>query len=266
MWRAELVTQFRRRRMKVLLVVLAAIPALLAVAVYLSGGPEAGNGPTFLDQVTHNGVFAALAGLTITIPFFLPLTVAVVAGDSISGEASLGTLRYLLVRPAGRTRLLAVKAGTAAVYCLAAALSVAIGGLIAGTILFPVGRLTTLSGTSLSLLGGVVRTFAAALVVGMSFFGLAAVGLFISTLTDAPVGAMAAVAGIAVLSGVLEAVPQLGVLHPWLLTHYWLSFGDLLRSPVRWTDITKNLLLQVGYVAVFATAAWARFTTKDVLA
>ena len=232
----------------------------------LSGGPSAGEGPTFLDQVTHNGVFAALAGLTITIPFFLPLTVAVVAGDSISGEASLGTLRYLLVRPAGRTRLLAVKAGTAAVYCLAAALSVAIGGLIAGTILFPVGRLTTLSGTSLSLLGGVVRTFAAALVVGMSFFGLAAVGLFISTLTDAPVGAMAAVAGIAVLSGVLEAVPQLGVLHPWLLTHYWLSFGDLLRSPVRWTDITKNLLLQVGYVAVFATAAWARFTTKDVLA
>src|ERR1700724_405574 len=137
MWRAELITQFRRRRMKVLLVVLAAIPALLAFAVRLSGGPEAGNGPTFLDQVTHNGVFAALAGLTVTLPFFLPLTVAVVSGDTISGEASLGTLRYLLVRPAGRTRLLLVKAGTAAVYCLVAAFTVALAGLIAGTILFP---------------------------------------------------------------------------------------------------------------------------------
>src|ERR1039458_5355994 len=93
MLRAELATQFRRRRMIALLAVLAAVPAALAVAVYLSGGPQAGNGPTFLDQVTRNGVFASLAGLTITIPFFLPLTVGVVAGDTIAGEASLGTDR-----------------------------------------------------------------------------------------------------------------------------------------------------------------------------
>src|SRR5713226_3357396 len=118
MWRAELATQLRRRRMIALLAVLAVIPAALSLAVYLSGGPESGRGPTFLDQVTHNGVFAALAGLTVTIPFFLPLTVAVVTGDSIAGEASLGTLRYLLTRPSGRTRLLAVKALTTAVLCL----------------------------------------------------------------------------------------------------------------------------------------------------
>ena len=68
------------------------------------------------------------------------------------------------------------------------------------------------------------------------------------------------------LSGVLDAVPQLHVIHPWLLTHYWLSFGDLLRSPVRWTEIVKNFEVQIAYIAVFATAAWARFSTKDVLA
>src|SRR6202049_1257044 len=118
MWRAELITQFRRRRMKGLLVGLAAIPALLAIAVYLSGGPEAGNGPTFLDQVTHNGVFAALAGLTVTLPFFLPLTVAVVAGDTIAGEANLGTLRYLLTRPYGRTRLLLHKGAVLVAFCV----------------------------------------------------------------------------------------------------------------------------------------------------
>src|SRR3984893_14725304 len=131
MWRAELVTQFRRRRMWALLLVLAGVPALLAIAVYLSGGPEAGNGPTFLDQVTHNGVFAARPGLTGTLPFCLTLTMAVVPGDTISGEPSLGTLRSLLVRPPGRTRLLLVKAGTAAVFCLAGALAVAVGGLVA---------------------------------------------------------------------------------------------------------------------------------------
>jgi ABC-2 type transport system permease protein len=266
MWRAELATQFRRRRMWALLIVLAGVPVLLAVAVYLSGGPEAGNGPTFLDQVTHNGVFAALAGLTVTNPFFLPLTVAVVAGDTISGEASLGTLRYLLVRPAGRTRLLLVKAGTAAVYCLVAALTVAVAGLVAGSILFPIGRVTTLSGTTLSLAEGVLRTFAAAMVVGMSFFGLAAIGLFISTLTDVPVGAMAATVGLAIFSAILDSVPQVHAIHPWLFTHHWLAFGDLLRSPVTWHEIGKDLILQAGYVAVFGAAAWARFSTKDVLA
>lgn len=266
MWRAELVTQFRRRRVKALLLVLAGIPALLAVLVYISGGPSAGNGPTFLDQVTHNGMFAALAGLTVTVPFFLPLTVAVVAGDSIAGEASLGTLRYLLVRPSGRSRLLLVKAGTAAAYCIAAGLAVAAGGLIAGAILFPLGGVTTLSGTTLPMWEGMLRTVAAALIVGASLFGLAAIGLFVSTLTEVPVGAMAATVGFAVLSAVLESISQVRVIHPWLFTHHWFAFADLLRTPVRWTDIVNDLTLQLGYIAVFGAAAWARFTTKDVLA
>ena len=266
MWRAELLTQFRRRRVKALLLVLAAIPALLAVLVYASGGPSTGEGPTFLDQVTHNGMFAALAGLTVTVPFFLPLTVAVMAGDTVAGEASLGTLRYLLVRPAGRSRLLLVKAGTAAAFCLAAGLAVAAGGLIAGAILFPLGRVTTLSGDTLSLGSGMLRTVVAALVVGASLFGMAAIGLFISTLTDVPVGAMAATVGFAVLSAVLDGVPQVHAIHPWLFTHNWFAFSDLLRTPVRWTAIWQDLTLQLGYVAVFGAAAWARFTTKDVLA
>ena len=253
-------------RIRALLGVLAAVPILLAVAVYFSGGPSSGRGPTFIDQVSHNGVFAALAGLTVALPFFLPLTVAVVAGDAISGEASLGTMRYLLVRPSGRSRLLLVKGATVAVFCVAAAAVVAAGGLLAGVILFPIGRLVTLSGTTVSLGEGMLRTFAAAGVVGISLMGLASIGLFISTLTDAPVGAMAATAGLAVLSGVLDSLPQTHSLHPWLLTHYWLSFGDVLRTPVRWNSIVKDLTLQAGYLAVFGSAAWARFTTKDVLA
>src|SRR5205823_2408142 len=113
----------------------AAVPAALAVAVYFSGGPSSGRGPAFLDRVSHNGMFAALAGLTVTIPFFLPLVVSVVSGDAVAGEANLGTLRYLLTRPSGRTRLLAVKAATVAIFCLSAAAAVAVGGLVAGAIL-----------------------------------------------------------------------------------------------------------------------------------
>ncbi len=262
----ELRHLFRRTRVVVLLAVMFLIPVLLAVAVAISGGPSSGRGPSFLDRVSHNGVFAALAGLTVALPFFLPLTVAVVAGDTIAGEASLGTLRYLLARPAGRLRLLLIKAAATVTYCLAAALAVAVGGLIAGAILFPIRNLTTLSGTTISLADGIGRTLLAAVVVGASLLGLAAIGMFISTLTDVPVGAMAATAGLAVLSQILDAVPQVHAIHPWLFTHQWMAFGDLFRSPVDWHGVGRDLLLQVGYIAVFGTAAWARFTTRDVLA
>ncbi|MGI8492164.1 MAG: ABC transporter permease [Acidimicrobiales bacterium] len=263
---AELHAVFRRTRVKVLLGSMFAIPVFLALAVYASGGPGTGRGPAFLDLVSHNGVFAALAGLTVTIPFFLPLTVAVVAGDTISGEASLGTLRYLLIRPSGRARLLGMKAVTVAVFCMAAALSVAVGGLLAGAVLFPIGRVVTLSGTTLPLADGIGRALAAAGIVGLSLLGLAAIGMFVSTLTDVPVGAMAATVAAAVVSAILDSVPQVHAIHPWLFTHHWLAFGDLLRAPVAWHAIVRDLLLQAGYVAVFLTAAWARFTTRDVLA
>jgi ABC-2 type transport system permease protein len=266
MLRSELATLFRRRRAWALLGVLTLVPVVITVVVRFSGGPERGDGPSFLAQVTHNGVFAALAGLTITLPIFLPMAVSIVSGDSIAGEAGLGTLRYLLVRPAGRSRLLAVKGFTVAVFCLAATAVVAIGGLIAGVALFPIGRVTTLSGDTLPLATGMIRIVAAAAVVGLSLLGLAAIGVFVSTLTDTPVGAMAATLGLFILSGVLDAIPQLSAIHPWLLIHNWLSFSDLLRTRVVWDGIARNLGLQALYVLVFGSAAWARFTTKDILA
>ena len=197
---------------------------------------------------------------------FLPLAVSIVAGDAIAGEATQGTLRYLLARPTGRTRLLVAKAVAVVVFCFVATLAVAVAGLVVGSILFPVGRVVTLSGDTLSLWSGILRIVGAAGVVSLSLLGLAAIGLFASTLTDVAIGAMAGTLGVLILSGVLDAIPQLSAIHPWMFTHGWLSFGDLLRTHVTWTAIGKNLALQAGYVLVFATAAWARFTTKDVLA
>src|SRR5579863_7891277 len=150
MWLVEGRTTLGRARVRALLVVLMAVPVFLALAVYLSGGPGAGRGPAFLDRASRNAVFTALAGLAVTMPFFVPLSIAVVAGDSIAGEASMGTLRYLLVRPAGRSRLLLAKGIVLALFCLVAALAVVVAGLIAGVAFFPHGQVVTLSGTTIS--------------------------------------------------------------------------------------------------------------------
>lgn len=98
----------------------------------------------------------------------------------------------------------------------------------------------------------------------VSMAGLAAIGLFVSTLTEVPVGAMAATAAVPVVAQILGAIPQISAIHPWLFTDTWLSYGDFMRDPIAWETIQRGVLTQGGYVAVFVALAWARLTTKDV--
>ncbi|MFF7891334.1 ABC transporter permease [Streptomyces sp. NPDC007907] len=269
----ELLTTFRRWRTLALLAVLAAVPVLVGIAVKIetgdgsSAGPGGGGGgPAFLSQITNNGLFLVFTALAATVPFFLPMAVGVVAGDAIAGEANSGTLRYLLVAPAGRGRLLLTKYATVVVFCLTATLVVAVSALTVGALLFPLGDLTTISGTRIGFAEGLGRALLIALAVAASLIGVAALGLFVSTLTGSGIAAMATTVGLLITVQILDQIPQLHALQPYLFSHYWLSFADLMREPVYWDDLTKNVELQALYAAVFGSAAWARFTTKDITA
>ncbi len=261
----ELSVLFRRRRTWAMLGALAAVPILIAVAVRVTHSSSGAAGPAFLDRIENNGLFVVFVALTVCVPLFLPLTVGVVAGDTIAGEASNGTLRYLLIAPAGRIRLLAVKYVGAAVFSLAATLIVCIAGAISGLALFPSGSVTLLSGDAVTISDALARSLLVALYVTISLLGLSAIGLFVSTLTDVPVGAMAATIILSVASEVLDQLPQLDWLHPWLFSNYWLGFGDFLRDPISWSTFGSNAALQAGYIVVFAALAYGRFAAKDIL-
>ncbi|CAL9454655.1 hypothetical protein SUDANB6_02510 [Streptomyces sp. enrichment culture] len=270
--RSELLTTFRRWRTLALLGVLAAVPVLIGIAVRIEtgdgspAGGGSGRGPAFISQITHNGLFLVFTALAATLPFFLPMAVGVVAGDAIAGEASAGTLRYLLVAPAGRTRLLLAKYAAVLAFCLAATLVVAVSALAVGALLFPLGDPTTLSGTRIGLGEGMVRALLIALAVAASLTGVAALGLFVSTLTGSGIAAMATTVGLVITVQILDQIPQLDAFQPYFFSHYWMSFADLMREPVHWDDLERNLGLQALYVAVFGSAAWARFTAKDITA
>ncbi|MFI8217936.1 ABC transporter permease [Streptomyces sp. NPDC085932] len=269
--RNELTTTFRRWRTLALLAVLAGVPVLVGIAVRIETGDGSspgggGGGPAFIPQITNNGLFLVFTALAATLPFFLPMAVGVVAGDAIAGEANAGTLRYLLVAPAGRTRLLLTKYATVVLFCLAATLVVAVSALAVGALLFPLGDLTTISGTRIGFAEGLGRALLIALAVAASLTGVAALGLFVSTLTNSGIAAMATTVGLLITVQILDQIPQLDALQPYFFSHYWLSFADLMREPVYWDDLTRNLGLQALYAAVFGTAAWARFTTKDITA
>ena len=262
----ELSILFRRRRTWAMLFTISLIPIFLAIAVKLSGSTlPPGEGPPFLDRVSQNGLFVGFTAMILAIPLFLPLTIGVVAGDTIAGEANTGTLRYLLVAPVHRATLLVVKFIGAAAFSVAATFTLMITGIIIGAVLFPVGPVTLLSGDVVSIAQALVRIFLVAIYVTISLLGLSSIGLFISTLTVIPVGAMAATVVVSTVSQILGTLPQLEGIHPYLLSYYWLGFADLLRNPMDLGSMASNALLQLAYIVIFGSLAYSRFTSKDIL-
>jgi ABC-2 type transport system permease protein len=260
---------FGRRRNQLLLLVVGLFPLLIGIGLKVAGPHTGGQGGPngaagFFNEIAGNGVFLTLIALTFLLILVLPVTVGIIAGDSVAGEAGSGTLRYLLAVPAGRTRLLAVKYLTIVVFSIAVTFLVAVVALVIGAILFPIGPVTLLSGTTVSLADGLLRVFLVTLYISAAMAAVGAIGLAISTLTEHAIGAIAAVLILIVASEVVDQIPQFAAVGPYLPTHWWDSFDAALRSPVDTTTMWHGLLSFAVYAVLFCSFAWARFTTSDV--
>ncbi|HYT10444.1 MAG TPA: ABC transporter permease [Mycobacteriales bacterium] len=265
----ELRKLLRRPRTWIVILLIDALPTLVAVLLAITDlAPRPGAGPAFLSAVLSNGLLFPAAALAIVLPLFLPVSVAIVAGDSIAGEAQAGTLRYLLVRPAGRTRLLVAKLVAVVVFVALAIVVVTVTAYFVGTSLFgspPVGQsVASISGTPLTAQQAVTRTLLAMAYVAFSMLGVAAVALFLSTVTDSPLAAAMGALAFLVASSLLLTLDAAGALKPYLPTRYWLAFVDLFRQPILWRDVVRGVALQGVYLLVLLGAAWANFATKDV--
>jgi ABC-2 type transport system permease protein len=302
MIKVELVKLLRRPRTWISVVLTCALPLMVAIFITVTDlVPPPGQGSAFLSAVLQDGALYPAAALALVLPVFLPVAVAVVAGDSIAGEAAGGTLRYLLVRPVGRTRLLVAKLISVVVYVLlvvlavtftayatgvfllgpseAAAVGQAPGGGVPGGAAAPGlagqaptagqaagGAVTSLSGAPLSLLQLTERTAGAIAFITVSMLGVAAIALFLSTVTDSALGSALGALAALVASEVLVTLNAATVVQPYLPTRYWLAWIDFFRQPVFWRDIQRGFGIQAVYVVVFLAAAWANFSTKDITA
>ncbi len=268
MIRVELVKLLRRPRTWVTIAALNALPTLVAVLLALTDlGPRPGTGPPFLSAVLTDGTLFPLAALGIVLPLFLPVAVAVVGGDAIAGEAQTGTLRYLLVRPVSRGRLLVAKLVSVVAFVVLATVAVAVVAYVEGRLLLgdaPATGVVSVSGTTLTQTQMLERTLLAFCYVVLAMLGVAAIAVLLSTVTDSAVAAALGTIGFLVASTVLLGLDAADALRPYLLTRYWLAFVDLFRDPIRWRDLVHGVLAQLGYLVVFAGAAWANFASKDV--
>ena len=307
MIKVELVKLLRRPRTWISVLLTCALPFMVAVFITVTHlVPPPGQGSAFLSAVLQDGALYPAAALALVLPVFLPVAVAVVAGDSIAGEATGGTLRYLLARPVGRTRLLVAKLVSVVVYVLLMVLAVTFtayatgvfllgpsqaaavgqapgggagvpGGGLGGSVPGLAGQaptagqaaggaVTSLSGAPLSLLQLTERIAGAIAFITVSMLGVAAIALFLSTITDSALGSAFGALAALVASEVLVTLNAATVVQPYLPTRYWLAWIDFFRQPVFWRDIQRGFGIQAVYVVVFLAAAWANFSTKDITA
>ncbi len=267
MIRVELGKLVRRPRTWVTLALLCALPTLVAVFVAARDiGPRPGEGPAFLSAVLNNGSLYPAAALALILPIFLPVSVALIAGDAIAGEAAGGTLRYLLVRPVGRTRLLVAKLVSVIAFVLGSVIVVALVSLVVGLTLLGSqgGSVVSVSGVELSP-GQVAWRMALTVgYIGVSMIGVAAIALFLSTLTTSSSGAALGALAALITSQVLVTLEAASAVRPYLPTRYWLAWIDLFRDPILWRQVERGLAIQAVYAVVFLGLAWANFASKDI--
>jgi ABC-2 type transport system permease protein len=266
MYRVELAKAFHRWRTWLLAAAIAGIPVIIVFAVKVSPPqPQAAeDAPPFLFQIATSGLYAALTGLAVVQPFFLPLATGLFAGDAVAGEAQAGTLRYLLLRPVRRTRLVLAKYASSMTLLGFMVVATIVSGVVAGAVAFGLKPMPTLSGTTLSLGEGLLRIGATGVYMVLVVSGIASIGLFISTRTDSGPGAAVATIVIAIASQILGQIPSLRAIRPYLPTNGWLAFTGLFRFPVDWSGMRGGLTGSAVYTAIFLTLAVVGFRRRDV--
>ncbi len=254
--------QVWRLRTYVGLGLLALIPIIFTIAFKVN--PPHRGGPGFFDLAT-SGINVPIAVLGGVSAFLLLVVVSLFAGETVAGEADWGTLRYLLVRPVSRNRVLGSKLAIAAGLAVFASFLVTVVGLVAGTLAFGWHPITAPSLAVVSQTSALGRLALSTLYVAWCQAAYFSFAFMLSTMTDAAFGAVAGGVGLGVVSQILNNISALNGTSYVYPTHYLNAWQGLFFPGAQHTGMVQGVILQVPYVIVFLGVAWWWFNRKDVL-
>jgi ABC-2 type transport system permease protein len=229
-----------------------------------------------------NGYLVAFVILN-TLLIQVPLLVALVAGDIIAGEANMGTLRLLVIRPVSRTRLLLVKFFASVVYTVAllvwmAVLSLFLSMLLFGTNDMMIARNTVMEQIrSSDVLWRYIAAFGYATV---ALSTVAALAFLLSVFADNSIGPIVSTISIVIVLTILSEmrIPLYdNTVKPWLFTSHMLAWKGFFYSQSdgqgaaipgsveNLPAILRSLGVLLLYIFGFVTAAIVSFKKKDIL-
>ena len=279
---------FKRPRTFIAFGVITAIILLVQVAMKF-GGEEyvglvmSGLSGTFdapAGQVL-NGYFVCFIILNLLL-IHVPILVALIAGDMISGEANMGTLRLLLTKPVSRVQLLLVKFFAAASYTLILLIWVAILSLLVSIWLFGTNELFVARGLEVNILSSsdiLWRYIAAFGFAAVALITVASLAFMFSTFSDNSIGPIVACVSVIIVFTILT---QLQIpfydetVKPWLFTTHmlgWKGFfyvkgeqGVTIDGSIENSSaILKSGLILLCNTFVFLAVAIWHFNRKNIL-
>ena len=269
--RTEFVKAAVRMRSLVIAALLVGLPTLNVVAINARGRRvNNDNGEGLFRLAQQSGLLIPAAVLSAMSGFLLVVVAGTLAGDSVASDATWGNLRYVLMRPVPRGRLLVAKAIVAGVLIWTCTVLVALAALVAGIVLFGshsvvVPALPGLSGGfvlgTATLLG---RVAIATLYVAFGYTALLAIGTLFTTLTDTATAAVGATIGVYIVSEILDSISQLGTIRYGFPTHYMGAWQSMFTDNHYSSDMVVGIVVQLAYLVVFGTAAIIRFRTMDI--
>jgi ABC-2 type transport system permease protein len=274
--RTESVKATRRLRTYVSFGVVIVIPIIMTIALKLNppdvGERGGGGGGLFLLASRYSGLVMPAAALALMSAFLLIIIVAIFGGDAMASDASWGNLRFVLMRPVGRVRLLAAKLLVATLLSWAAVLTVVLVALAAGGIAFgwhaldaPRFENGAITFNHQSIGDLLFHIGIATAYVSWMLTGLVAFTFLLSCVTDSPAGATVTGVGLYITSQILDAITPLGSVRYVLPTHYFDSWRDLFLDGHATSDMARGALLMVGYVLLFTGLSVWWFRRKDIL-
>ncbi|MFG2356052.1 ABC transporter permease [Streptomyces sp. NPDC048521] len=264
--RVELARQLKRRRTLVMGAILAALPFVLLIAFAVGGDPGGRNNQvTLMDTATASGANFAAVNLFVSAGFLLVIPVALFCGDTVASEASWSSLRYLLAAPVPRARLLWSKLVVALGLSLAAMVLLPVVALAVGTAAYGWGPLQIPTGGALDTGTAAQRIVVVVAYIFVSQLVTAALAFWLSTRTDAPLGAVGGAVGLTIVGNVLDAVTALGHWRDFLPAHWQFAWADAVQPHAEWSGMIQGAAISLTYALVLFALAFRGFAHKDVV-
>jgi ABC-2 type transport system permease protein len=261
-YRWELRKLLAQKRTYMGLVTVALIPLAFVIALSVRrGGP---NDVAFGRYVHQSGLAIPLVILIFASNFLLPLVTALVAGDIVASEDHNGTLKTILTRSLDRGEIFAGKFLASATYAIAALALMCTVATVAGTIASGFHPIVSLSGTRVSAPTALALVYLSFGVYYIPTLAIVAIGILLSTATRNSAAAVVGTVLFVVLLNLVDIIPGLGGLAPYVLPHQFDAWMGFLRSPIDWSPIVRAIWVSALFAIPSGFAGYLIFLRRDV--
>jgi ABC-2 type transport system permease protein len=278
MWtllKIELFKIFRRPRTYIAFAAIAAIIILIQLAFYSDGESFLQFGMQSLKE-TFDIKGKVLSGYLVcfiilqTLLIHVPLLIALVAGDSIAGEANMGTLRLLLTKPVSRTEFMLAKFLATLIYTVLLLLFMAVLSLPVSISVFGTSDLIIMKSEMVVILDShdiLWRYFAAFGFAAIAMAAVAALAFLLSVFAENSIGPIVTTMSIVILFTILTTmdIPLFNALKPFLFTNHMLNWKGFFDNPVDYSGIYKSGFVLLGHILFFVSLAIFVFKRKNIL-